>query len=108
MAIRNISPERKGLYYAGMIITIVGLVTFAMRFGDFTNFNEHARSEGLRAIIGMILAVVGSALMKIGRMGPAGSGLILDPQEARTDIEPWSRMTGGVVKDALDEAGISL
>ena len=44
----------------------------------------------------------------IGRMGLAGSGIELDPEEARRDVEPWSRMTGGVVKDALDEAGIKL
>jgi hypothetical protein len=41
-------------------------------------------------------------------MGLAGSGLKLDPQGARRDVEPWARMTGGVVKDAMDEAGIKL
>jgi hypothetical protein len=41
-------------------------------------------------------------------MGLAGSGVKLDPEEARRDVEPWSRMTGGVLKDAMDEAGIKL
>lgn len=46
--------------------------------------------------------------MGIGRAGLAGSGVVLDPQRAREDLEPWSRMAGGMVKDTLDEAGISL
>ena len=52
--------------------------------------------------------VVGGIVSGIGRAGAAGSGLILDPEKAREDIEPWSRMTGGVVKDALNEAGLTL
>jgi len=40
-------------------------------------------------------------------MGAAGSGIVLDPERAREDVEPWARMAGGVVKDALDEAGIA-
>jgi uncharacterized OB-fold protein len=34
--------------------------------------------------------------------------MILDPEKARKDLEPYSRMTGGMVKDALDEAHINL
>lgn len=47
-------------------------------------------------------------MVSIGRMGLAGAGVKLDPEEARRDVEPWARMTGGIVKDALDEAGIKL
>ena len=47
-------------------------------------------------------------MTSIGRMGLAGSGIKLDPEEARRDVEPWARMSGGVVKDAMDEAGITL
>ena len=50
----------------------------------------------------------GSLLRWIGRMGMAGSGIKLNPEEARRDVEPWARMTGGVVKDAMDEAGIKM
>jgi hypothetical protein len=46
--------------------------------------------------------------MRLGRAGVAGSGLKLDPQDARRDLEPWSRMTGGMLKDTLDEAGVDL
>jgi hypothetical protein len=48
----------------------------------------------------MVLATMGSK-------GIAGSGMVLDPEKARADVEPWSRMGGGILKDALDEAGIS-
>jgi hypothetical protein len=44
----------------------------------------------------------------VAARGKAGSGLVLDPQQAREDVEPWSRMQGGVIKDTLDEAGINL
>ncbi len=112
---RQISPEREQLYYAGMALAAVGLlmflstfVTFLMHFGDFSNFNANARSDGFRAIGGMILMIVGSGLMAVGRAGAAGSGLKLDPEEARRDVEPWARMSGGVLHDTLDEAGINL
>ena len=36
-------------------------------------------------------------------MPNAGSGVVLDPEKARKDVEPWSRMGGGVVQDALSE-----
>ncbi len=112
---RQISPERKGIYYFGMLLGVVGFLTFgsvfvsgAMHFGDFSNFEEQSRSEFTRAIVGMALVIVGGILLGIGRAGVAGSGVILDPERARRDVEPWSRMAGGVVKDALDEADVDL
>jgi len=60
-----------------------------------------------RGIIGMGLMIVGTIVRNAGRFGLAGSGIKLDPEEARKDVEPWARMGGGVLKDALDEAGIS-
>ena len=63
---------------------------------------------GTRAVVGMVMMIAGGILVGIGRMGLAGSGVKLDPEEARRDVEPWARMTGGVVKDAMDEAGIKL
>ena len=38
----------------------------------------------------------------------AQSGLILDPEQAREDLAPYSRMAGGLANDALQEAGIDL
>jgi hypothetical protein len=111
----DISDARKTAYYLGMGLTVVGallfastFVTFMMRFGDFTNFEARARSEGMRAFAGMALMIVGGIISSIGAKGLAGSGLVLDPEKARGELEPYSRMTGGMVKDALDEADINL
>ncbi len=92
----------------GFLVFLSVFFSFFSRFGDFTNFEQRGRSEGFRALAGIVMMIAGGVLAGIGRMGLAGSGVILDPEEARRDVEPWSRMTGGVVKDALDEAGIQL
>ena len=112
---RQVPPERKTLYYIGMAVTVIGFLTFisvfvsnALHFGDFSNFEERGRSMAVRAVAGFILMIGGSLLRWIGRIGMAGSGIKLDPEEARRDVEPWARMTGGVVKDAMDEAGIKM
>ncbi len=97
-----------------MALAVIGFLSFgsvfisgALHFGDFSEFQQRTRSMAARAIIGMGLMIGGGILMRVGRMGVAGSGIKLDPEETRKDVEPWSRMTGGVVKDALDEAGIN-
>lgn len=112
---REISQGRKTTYYVGVIIMVIGglmffstFVTFAMHFGDFNNFDDNARSSAIRAFGGMGLLILGGIIMGVGRRGLAGSGAVLDPKQAREDLEPYSRMAGGMVKDALDESGISL
>ncbi len=112
---RQISGQRKALYYLGMTLTILGVLVFgsvfvssAMHFGDFTDFEGRAKSAMFRAIAGMAMAGLGGLLMGLGARGAAGSGLVLDPDQARDDLEPYSRMVGGMAKDALDEAGITL
>ena len=108
-----ISPERKGLFYVGTVLMVIGVlsflstfVTFAMHFGDFSNFEGHAKSDMFRAFGGMALIVIGAALRGVGARGLAGSGVVLDPERAREDLKPYSRMAGGMVKDALEAADI--
>jgi hypothetical protein len=110
---RNLSPERKGAYYFGMILTGIGallflstFVSFISLFGDFSDFEGRAKSGMMRALTGFVCIIVGKLISRLGRSGVAGSGLKLDPQEARKDLEPWSRMSGGMLKDTLDEAGL--
>jgi hypothetical protein len=112
---RQISSERKTVYYVGVVISVLGFLTFgsvflsgALHFGDFSDFEARARSMALRAVFGMAMMIGGFLLQGVGRLGAAGSGMKLDPEQARRDIEPWSRMSGGVLKDTLDEAGIRL
>jgi len=112
---RHISGERKTAYYLGMGLMILSgilfastLVTFAMRFGDFSNFESNAKSDVFRAVGGMALLFVGVIIRGIGARGLAGSGVVLNPEKARQELEPYSRMAGGMVKDALEEANASL
>lgn len=112
---RQISEERKTAYYLGMGLMILGgilfastFVTFAMHFGDFSNFESNARSGMFRAFGGIVLLIIGGIIRVIGARGLAGSGVVLDPEKARQELEPYSRMAGGMVKDVLDEADVNL
>lgn len=113
--IRDVSPQRKTLYHVGQVIAGLGLLSFlsvfltaALHFGDFTNFASRGRSEMIRAFGGIFAIFVGSVTMGVARGGAAGSGLKLDPVQAREDLEPWARLSGGLQKDALDEMGIDI
>jgi hypothetical protein len=110
---RQIPPERKALYYGGMVLMGIGLllflsvfVTFLANFGNFDNFEGRAKSEGFRAIGGIVLMMIGGFVMKVGAKGWAGSGLVFDPEKGRKDVEPWSRMGGGILNDALSEVEV--
>lgn len=107
---KQISPQRKTAYYIGMGMMAFGFILFLSTFfttigtfGNFDNFAERAQSTGMRALLGMVLMIAGGIVMRVGVAGAAGSGLILDPEKARKDFEPWNRMAGGMASDALSE-----
>src|SRR5690242_4296938 len=105
---RDITPERKLMYYAGLGCTGLGLllsvfVTGCANFGNFDNFEGKAKSSMARAIGGMVLMMIGGGLMTVGRLGTAGAGVVLDPRKMRKDLEPWNRAAGGMTNDALGE-----
>lgn len=111
----QISEERKTAYYLGGLLMVLGgllffsvFITGAMNFGRFDNFAENAQSSMLRALGGMALVIIGGMIRGIGARGLAGSGVVLDPEKARQELEPYSRMAGGMLKDALSEANVSL
>jgi hypothetical protein len=56
----------------------------------------------------MALMIVGGLVRGIGARGLAGSGVVLDPEKAREELEPFSRQAGGMLKDTLDAADIHL
>lgn len=110
---RQISPERKLAYYAGMVLAVIGILLFLSNFvfaianfGDFHDFAGRGQSMMVRAFGGMALTALGGVIAGIAARGLAGSGVLLDPERARKDVEPWSRMAGGVVQDALSEVKI--
>jgi hypothetical protein len=110
----KISQERKVAYYIGMGLMILGgilfastFVTFIAHFGDFSNFESRAKSDAARAFGGMAFLIIGGFVRGIGARGLAGSGMVVDPEKARQELEPLSRMAGGMVKDALDAAVVN-
>ena len=112
---KSISSERKAAYYLGTALVVIGFLSFfsvfvtgAMNFGDFSNFEGEARSSMTRALVGMGLLIAGGIVRTVGARGLAGSGVVLDPEQACEELEPYSRMAGGIAKDALDEAGLDL
>lgn len=111
---KPISAERKGAYYIGGAITLVGMIlfgsTFLLIFGAFGGNAgpDMGQSFIARGFGGFVLIVVGSFIRKMGARGLAGSGVVLDPERARDELSPYSRMAGGMVRDALDEGDINL
>jgi hypothetical protein len=107
---RSIPPERKAIYTVGLVMSGVGLLmflstflTFAMHFGDFDNFQANARSDMVRAFGGMVLLILGGVVASIGARGVAGSGLMLDPERAREELEPYARVSGQLSDAAFSE-----
>lgn len=112
---KNISEGRKGAYLFGMVLQGIGLCLFLSVFGSmFSTFGSYGGqmtsmgSLGGRAVGGVVLLMIGILVTRVGARGVAGSGMILDPAQARKDLAPYSKMAGGMAKDALEEAGIDL
>lgn len=100
----NIPEERKTLYYLGAGLMVIGFILFISVF--FTIFRGGPGSFTIGPI-GFVLIIIGSVLRGIGARGLAGSGVVLDPQKAREDLEPYTRAGGGMIKDALEETGLT-
>ena len=106
----RISESRKAAYSFGLVMTVAGglccfgAIVYAMlsvATGRFPN----AVMVFFPFLVGMGLFIGGALLRSIGARGIAGSGLKLDPEEAREDLKPWSRMAGGMLKDAGIDLG---
>lgn len=112
---RLITPRRKALFRFGQIVAGLGLLSFlsvfisaALNFGDFSDMEADMRSMAIRGLGGFVMILIGSGLITYGIAGAAGSMLTLDPEQARQDLEPWARMSGGLKKAELDEMGIDV
>ena len=112
---RRISEPRKTAFYVGTGMAVIGgllflsvFITALANFGNFDDFENRGKAMGLRAVSGLILIVIGKFVRTLGARGAAGAGMILDPEQARDDLEPFSRQAGGMLKDALQEADVDL
>ncbi len=111
MAKKEISEERKMLYYAGLGVMVVGFLFFLSGFLGFMNPEKMLMSGSMGSFIagpfiGVIMIGVGGFMRSVAARGVAGSGLVLDPEKAREDLSPWSSMAGGMLNDALEETNI--
>jgi ribosomal protein L40E len=105
----NISSERKTLFYLGRALMGIGLVLFLSMFvivvfsdpWELTNSNPMGTG-----VIGFIMIFVGTLISNVGAHGKAGSGMVLDPEQAREDLKPFSRQAGGMLNDALEAADL--
>lgn len=112
---KQISDSRKAAYYIGGAIILGGMLLFLsvfvssfMPLFSVTNEDDIVFSFAGRAIGGFILMGIGDFLQTIGQRGLAGAGVILDPEQSREDLQPYSRMAGGIINDALRETDLSL
>jgi hypothetical protein len=108
----SISAERKFAFYSGTALMVIGGLLFASFFVTlFVSIGQpaiDAASPAARAGTGMLLLAAGAWIRTLGARGLAGSGLVLRPDQARDDLEPYSRMAGGMIKDALEEAELGV
>lgn len=102
----QVSEGRKTLYYLGMGLAVLGVILFFSAFFTGMSADPWDQTGFGTPIAGFAMIFIGSILMGIGRLGLAGSGVVLDPEKAREDLEPFSRQGGGMLSDALDEVDL--
>ena len=86
----QITGERKAVYYVGMALLALGLITFFSIFvsvglamsqpmlpGPGLGSGPDVGSFSIRAVLGMGLCLIGTMLMNVGSRGLAGSGVVL-------------------------------
>lgn len=116
---RSISPDRKLAHLMGTCLMVVGGLMFAFTalsmvsdFGSGPTSIDSASSSMISFVLGgfggVALMGVGRGMRTVAARGLAGSGVVLDPERARKDLEPWSRMAGGMVQDALSETDLEI
>ncbi|NLZ82165.1 MAG: zinc ribbon domain-containing protein [Clostridiales bacterium] len=60
----------------------------------------------IKPVIGMLLMISGTIVMNIGAKGAAGSGIILDPEQAREDLKPFNEAKGGMINDVVSNIDV--
>lgn len=113
---KEISKNRKMMYYAGNGVTILGVILFLSvfftafmnPFGMLGGMIEGSSNPMANGFVGFVLIIIGQLISNIGLKGKAGSGLILDPKQAREDLKPYSSQVGGMLNDVLDEVDLNV
>ena len=99
---QKISDGRRAAYYGGGALSVLGFLIFLSNMLYMGEFDGSAASFMWRPVLGMLLVMGGGVIRNIGARGIAGSGVVLNPEQARDELSPYSRMAGGMIRDALD------
>lgn len=59
-----------------------------------------------KPFLSILLIIIGQIVANIGRSGLAGSGLVLDPERARQELQPFNVAKGQMINDALQEIDV--
>ena len=113
----TIPAPRRAIHAIGTVMLAFGLLGILVCFIGFAFAGHEAVDSFGRsgspvafwvgALVCMVLAAGGKALRTIGARGAAGSGLVLDPEQAHEDLAPWAQTGGKLVKDAIESSGIA-
>lgn len=115
MKSNKIPTWRVVLFYAGSVMGVIGLLMFLTPFlsvglvafsSDAFAFEDTIFGSFGVAVIGFIFILLGSSLRSLGKYGAAGSGVILNPKQAREDIKPHAKAVGGILNDAFEEVDV--
>lgn len=105
----KISKERKVTYYIGIGMIILGFILFISVFFSVAgsmNSMTMKMPPFQNAVIGMLLIIGGGIVMNIGAKGAAGSGLLLDPDQAREDLKPFNEAKGEMINDVISNIDV--
>jgi hypothetical protein len=107
----KISKQRKVTYYIGAGMMVLGFILFISVFFSAASmmndpFGMSRTPPFGNAIFGMVFIIAGGVVMNIGASGAAGSGLILDPDQAREDLRPFNEAKGGMINDVISNIDV--
>ncbi len=111
----NIPQERKAMYYIGSGLMVLGFILFISVFFTVSSYSDDpfASMGGMssgpsfgNALWGFLLIIIGAVVKNIGARGVAGSGVILDPEQAREDLKPYSEAAGGMINDVISNIDV--
>ena len=106
----KISKQRKITYYIGIGMVVLGFILFLSVFFIAFNISNEPFSDKLppmqNSVIGIVLIISGSFVMKIGARGAAGAGLVLDPEKEREDMKPFNEAKGGMINDVISNIDV--
>ena len=106
----DLSPQRKLLYYGGMVLSGIGLflilsifvsAALSLRASEKPSFAMFM----LRGVGGMMLMIAGGIVRGIGERGLDVSSAARNRQMTREDLEPFTNAINGRTRDTADRSG---